>query len=139
MDARPLDQTGADPEPPGRVVVAADEDGRNAEVGEPVQHLVEERDRLQAGQRPVVHVSGDQHGIHALGFDHVHQVVEEGVLGLVEALPVEGAPQMPVGGMQQSHASTLAGTSDRTAAPTTPAASTERSEGDGTSIVSGSE
>ncbi len=103
VDPGPPDQPRPDPQPAGRVVVAADEHRRHPEVRQPVQHVVEHRDRFQPRQRPVVDVSGDQHGVHALGPDHVHQVVQEGALGVVQALPVERAPEMPVGGMQQSH------------------------------------
>ncbi len=70
-----------------------------------MQHVVEQRHRLQARQRAVVHVTGDEHGVDALVPDHRHEVVQEGALGVVQALPVERAPEMPVGGMQQSHGS----------------------------------
>ena len=58
-----VDQPGADAEAAGRVVVPGDHDRRHAEVGEPVQGVVEELDGGQRRHRPVVHVTGHDHRV----------------------------------------------------------------------------
>ncbi len=108
VDTGPVDQPGADAEAAGGVVVAADEHRRHPEICQPVQHLVEERDGVEGGQRAVVDVPRHQHGVDPLLPGHRHQVVEEGALGLVQALPVERAAEVPVGGVQKSHSRALA-------------------------------
>lgn len=49
VDAGPAHESGADAEPPGRVVVAGDHHGGDAEVGEAVQRVVEELDGAERG------------------------------------------------------------------------------------------
>jgi hypothetical protein len=60
-------QAGAGAEAVGRVVVAADHDGGDAEVGELVQSPVEQAYSVQARDGTVVDVARDQQGVHLLG------------------------------------------------------------------------
>ncbi len=104
VDARAFEEARADAEPAGRVVVAGDHDGRDADGGEPVQCPVEEFDGGERRDGPVVDVTGDEDGVHLAGLDGGHQMVEEGGLGVQQGDAVEGPAQVPVRGVQQLHA-----------------------------------
>ncbi|MPM34827.1 hypothetical protein SDC9_81417 [bioreactor metagenome] len=71
--------------------------------GQPAQCLAEQRDRLDRRDGAVVHVTGDQHGVDPLGLDHLDQVVGERLVGGLQALAVQGPPQVPVSGVQDAH------------------------------------
>ena len=58
-----VDQPGADAEPAGRVVVAGDHHRGHAEVGEPVQGVVEQLDGGERRHGPVVDVARDEHRV----------------------------------------------------------------------------
>ena len=94
-------------EPDRRVVVAAGEHHLRAGVDEPGHGLGEQRDGLGRGHRPVVDVAGDQHRVDPLGADDLDEVVEVGRLGVEQPHPVERPSQVPVGGVDQAHASRL--------------------------------
>lgn len=103
MDARVVDEPGADAEATGRVVVPGDHHGRYAGVGEPVQRPVEQLDGGEGRHRPVVHVTGHEDGVHLVRQRGRHEVVDEDRLGVEKADAVEGPPQVPVRRVQESH------------------------------------
>ncbi len=77
VHARLVQQTAAEPEPAGRVVVAADQQDPRAGVVQPEQGVLAELDGVHRRHRPVVDVPGDQDRVHLLGAGHLHQVIEE--------------------------------------------------------------
>lgn len=103
VDARPRDQSRADAEPAGGVVVPGDHDGRHTGVGQPVERVVEQLDGGERWYGPVVDVA--RHDDHVgLVFPHgPHQVVEERGLGVEHRDAVERPPQVPVRGVQDPH------------------------------------
>ncbi len=112
VDAGEVDQPGPEAEASGGVVVAADEHDSGARGGQPAERVVEDGDRIDRGQRPVVDVAGDDHHVDALGPHRLDQEVDELPLGRQQVLPVEGPPEVPVGGVQQPHSPTVGGGSD---------------------------
>jgi hypothetical protein len=103
MDAGTLDQAGGHAQAAGRVVVAADHDGGNAEVGEAVQGVVVEVDCVQSGDGAVVDVAGNKDRVHLVLPHGGQQVVEEDPLVVDERLTVEGPTQVPVRGVEKPH------------------------------------
>ena len=71
--------------------------------GEPGERVVAERDRVDAGQRAVVHVAGDQDHVDRLGAHHLDEVIDIGRLRRQQVLAVQRPAQVPVGGVQQAH------------------------------------
>ena len=65
-------------------------------------------------QRPVVDVAGDDHQVDLLGLHDLQHVVDVGSLGAEHPDTVERPSQVPVGGVQDAHATTLVGHADRT-------------------------
>ena len=116
-DARGVDQPGAEPQPLGRVVVAAGQHDLRPGGGEAGQRLVGEADGVDVGERAVVDVPGDHHEVHPLRGHHVEQVVHVGSLVREHALPVEGPPEVPVGGVEDAHTTNLEGGADSPAYP----------------------
>ena len=94
------------PEPLGGVVVAAGDHHAGAGRGQPGERLVGQVDRVDRRQRPVVDVTGDDDQVDALALDDVEQVVDVRRLVLEHALPVEGPPEVPVGGVEDAHGAT---------------------------------
>ncbi len=103
VDAGAVDESGADAEPAGGVVVAGDHHRGHAEVREAVQGVVEELDRGERGHRAVVHVAGHDHRVHLALAHGGDEVTDELGLGPEHGHPVEGPAEMPVGRVQQSH------------------------------------
>jgi hypothetical protein len=99
----PLEQPGGEAEADRAVVVSAGQHDLRPGVDEPEQRLGEERDGVGGGERTVVDVAADQHGGHRLRPHRVDEVVEEGGLGAQEPDTVEGATQVPVGGVEEPH------------------------------------
>ncbi len=97
-------QGGADSEAVCGVVVSADHDGWYAEVGHLVQALAEQAYRVQAGDGPVVDVSGDEQGVDLLVAGSVADVIKDFTLGVDQVFSVEPAAQVPVRSMQKPHA-----------------------------------
>ena len=79
--------------------------------------LVGQPDRVDVGERAVVDVPGNHHEVHALRGHHVEQVVHVGSLVREHALPVEGPPEVPVGGVEDAHTTNLEGGADSPAYP----------------------
>jgi hypothetical protein len=61
-------------------VVAADHDHAGPRAPQSAQRVAEQRQGLDRGQRPVVDVAAVQDDIHALGPDHLDEVVQECLL-----------------------------------------------------------
>ena len=126
MRMRSRKSAGAVAEADRRVVVARrDDDGRDR--GQPRQRPLEELHRLDGRHAPVVDVARDEHGVdgHAVGrvLDELADAVEHSRLRLVEVHAVERAPEVPVGGVEQPHATTVGPRADTLPAdtPTAPA------------------
>jgi len=85
-------------------VVAADDDQGDAGAGERDEGAVEQRDGLQGWHRAVVDVAADQDGVDRLGLREREQPVEEGLVRVVQAGLEQGAAEVPVGRVEQSHA-----------------------------------
>ena len=98
-----VDQRAVDPEPPRRVVIAADQDHPGAGRPEPGERVLIVRDRVHRRDRAVVDVARDEHGVHALGDHRLDQVVEECRLRFSQVGPVERPPEVPVRGVQEPH------------------------------------
>ena len=54
----------------------------------------------------------NSHGIDWLGGDELDEVVGEGGVRVIEHAPVEVAPQVPVGGVEDPHADTVSQPTD---------------------------
>lgn len=103
----------ADAEAAGRIVVPGDHHRGHAEVGEPVQRVVEQLDGGQRRYRPVVHVPRHHHRVHLALAHGGDEVTDELGLGAEHADPVEGPAEVPVGGVQESHGpGSVSGASD---------------------------
>lgn len=100
MDAGAPDQSRADAQAAGGVVVSGDHHRRHAEVGEPVQGVVEQLDRGQRRHGPVVHVPRHDHRVHGVLPHGGDEVTDELGLGPEHVDPVERAAEMPVGRVQ---------------------------------------
>jgi len=98
-----VDERAVDAEPPGGVVVAADQDHPGAGRAQPGERFLVQRDRVHRRDRPVVDVAGHEHGVHPLGGCRLDEVVEERSLRLPQVGPVERPPEVPVRGMQEPH------------------------------------
>lgn len=103
MDARAPDESGADTEAAGRVVVAGDHHRRHAQVGEAVQGIVEQLHRGERRHGTVVHVSRHDQRVDGVLAHGRHEVADELGLGAEHADPVERPAEVPVGSVQQSH------------------------------------
>ena len=117
-DAGGVDQPGAEPEPLRGVVVAAREHDPGPRARQPGQGLVGQPHGVDRRQRPVVDVTGDDDQVDPLGLDDLEQVVD--VCGLVREHPlaVERPAQVPVGGVEDAHTTTVGADADTTREPT---------------------
>ena len=68
------------------------------------QRLVQHLDGVRRGQRPVIHVSGDQHEVDPAVPHDLGHLGEDLTLGVQQAGAVEGAADVPVGGVEDQHA-----------------------------------
>ena len=106
-DGQALSQeVGAEAEALGGVVVARGED-HPGQVRQAAQGLIQKADRVGGRDGAVVDVPGHDDGVDRLAAGELDEVVGEGRLGVVQDAPVEGAPQVPVGGVQDPHGCTL--------------------------------
>jgi hypothetical protein len=94
-------------EPHRRVVVAAGQQQPGAGRAQPDQRVVQQPHRVDRGQRPVVHVARHHDQVDPLVADDLHQVVEEGGLGVEQVDAVQPPAQVPVGGVEDAHSWTL--------------------------------
>ncbi len=112
-----VDQPRPEAQPLGGVVVAAGDHHPRPGGREPGEGLVGEPHRVDGRQRPVVDVAGEDDQVDLLGHHDLDQVVDEGSLMGEHALPVEGPPQVPVGGVEDPHAPNLGSSTDTPALP----------------------
>ena len=96
-------------------MVAAGDHHLGPRGGQPGERVVGQLDGVDRRQRPVVDVAGDHHEVDPLGLDRVEQVVDVRRLGAEHPDTVEGTAQVPVGGVEDAHATTVGGGADRTA------------------------
>ena len=94
-------------EPDGGVVVAAGDHEGGTGVGDPGDRVVPQLDGLRGRDGPVEDVPAEQDRVHLLLADHLHQVVDPRPVRRSQVRPVQGAAQVPVGGVEQAHATTL--------------------------------
>ena len=81
-------------------MVAAGQHHLRAGAGQPHQGVVEQADDVDARQRAVVDVAGDQDDVDRLVADDGDELVDEGALGVKHPDAVERPAQMPVRGVQ---------------------------------------
>ena len=98
-----LEQGRREAQPDGGVVVAAGQHHLGAGIDEARDGLGQQGDGVRSGQGSVVHVPGDEDGIHGLGPHRLDKVVDEGRLGVEEPHLVEGPAQVPVGRVDEAH------------------------------------
>ena len=92
----------------------AGRDDHTRQLAQPDQRGLQQRHRLQRRERAVVHVAGDQNGVHLFGPHRLDQMVEERRVGRPQVDAVQRAPEVPVGGVQNPHARTLRTPTDKT-------------------------
>ena len=68
--------------------------------GEADECVVQQFDGRDGWNGAVVDVAGHEDGVHPFAAHHVHEVVEERGLVLDEVDSVQGAAQVPVGGVE---------------------------------------
>ena len=101
-------EIGTEPEARRAVVVAGDHDHRYAETAHDApKDLVQQLDRLGGRYAAIVDVAGDEHGRRPDVGDEVDELVEDVLLVVGQVDCVEQSTEMPVGGMDESHARTL--------------------------------
>ena len=76
-------------------------------VRQAAQGVIQKANRIGGRDGAVVNVPGHDDGIDLLAAGELDEVVGEGRLGVIQEAPVEGAPQMPIGGVQDPHDRTL--------------------------------
>ena len=81
------------------------DDHDRAELAQPPQRLVGEPDGVDRRQRAVVEVARDAPPLDPLGARGRHDVLDARRLRGEQRLPVEGAAEVPVGGVQDPHRS----------------------------------
>ena len=113
-----VDEAGAEAESLGGVVVAAADHDLGPRSGQPHQGLVRQAYGVDRRECAVVDVAGDHDEVDALGLDHLEQVVDVRSLVPEHAFPVEGPPEVPVGGVEDAHETTVGAAADTTREPT---------------------
>ncbi len=117
MDAGARRQVRAETEPDGRVVVAAREHDRYTRRGEAGERVVEQGNGVGRRHRAVVDVSGDQDRVHLALDREFGQPGQERALVREQRFAVQGAPEMPVGRMEQTHGRSMRRGADSSAVP----------------------
>ena len=90
------------------VVVAGAEDDVHAGAHEAGECLVEQGGAFGGGDGAVVDVAADEEGVDAFGVHVVEQFVDELLVFAGEGAAVEGAAEVPVGGVQDLHGFSMA-------------------------------
>ena len=88
-------------------MIAGDHRDGGAGLVQAQQRVLEQLDRGERRDRPVVHVTGDEHRVDRLGADDRHQVVDECLLRGAEIGPVQRTSEMPIGRVEQAHTRTV--------------------------------
>ena len=105
-----LQQAGAEADALGGVVVAGDEHHRDLEPEHHVgEEAIEQLDRLLGGHRAIVDVARQQQGVGAVGGYVAAELVQRMLLILEQALAVEHAPQVEIGGVDEAGHGSLDG------------------------------
>ena len=85
-------------------MVARGHDDRDFQAQQQLrQHIVEEPDRLGRRDRPVVDIPRHDHCVHPGVARHLDELAQHVALVLREVDLVEQPPEVPVGGVQESH------------------------------------
>ena len=105
-------------------MVAAGQHHLGPRAGQPDQRLVGQPHRVDLRQRPVVDVTGDDDEVDPLGLDDLEQVVDVRRLVREHPLAVERPAQVPVGGVEDAHVTTVGADADTTREPTPVAVAT---------------
>ena len=90
------------------VVVAGAEDDLHAGAHEAGECLVEQGGAFGGGDGAVVDIAADEEGVDAFGVHVVEQFVDELLMFAGEGAAVEGAAEVPVGGVQDLHGFSMA-------------------------------
>ena len=90
------------------VVVAGAEDDLHAGAHEAGECLVEQGGAFGGGDGAVVDIAADEEGVDAFGVHVVEQFVDELLVFTGEGAAVEGAAEVPVGGVQNLHGFSMA-------------------------------
>ena len=108
MHAGGFEEGGAVAEAAEGVVVAGAEDDLHASAHEAGECLVEQGGAFGGGDGAVVDVAADEEGVDAFGVHVVEQFVDELLVFAGEGAAVEGAAEVPVGGVQDLHGFSMA-------------------------------
>ena len=108
MHAGGFEEGGAVAEAAEGVVVAGAEDDLHASAHEAGECLVEQRGAFGGGDGAVVDVAADEEGVDTFGVHVVEQFVDELLVFAGEGAAVEGAAEVPVGGVQDLHGFSMA-------------------------------
>ena len=103
-----FEEGGAVAEAAEGVVVAGAEDDFHAGAHEAGERLVEQGGAFGSGDGAVVDVAADEEGVDTFGVHVVEQFVDELLVFAGEGAAVEGAAEVPVGGVQNLHAFSMA-------------------------------
>jgi hypothetical protein len=107
VHAGPLQQLAVRAEPCGRVVVAAGDDHAGPGPGELQQGPPPGGEGLYRRDGAVEDVARDEDHVHPFLPHDLDDVVHPGLVGVGEVGAVETATEVPVGGVEQAHATTL--------------------------------
>ena len=103
-----FEERGAVAEAAEGVVVAGAEDDVHASAHEAGECLVEQGGAFGGGDGAVVDVAADEEGVDTFGVHVVEQFVDELLVFTGEGAAVEGAAEVPVGGVQDLHGFSMA-------------------------------
>ena len=107
-----VDQPGCEAKSLSRVVIAAGDQHPGSGTGQACESVVGKSDRVDRGEGPVVDVAGKHHHVDRLSRHHLEQMVDERSLVIEHPLSMEGAPEMPVGGVEDPHTTNLGAATD---------------------------
>ena len=99
---------GAVAKPAEGVVVAGAEDDLHAGAHEAGECLVEQSGAFGGGDSAVIDIAADEESINACGVHVVEQFVDELLVFAGKGAAVEGAAEVPVGGVQNLHGFSIA-------------------------------
>jgi len=97
-----LEQSGTKPESIGTVVVAWDQDDRGVQLScDPHDQIIEEVHRFGGRNRSIVDITGDEQCGGLALLHEFNQLLEDDALVFEQALAVQLAPQVEVGGVNK--------------------------------------
>jgi hypothetical protein len=77
--------------------------------GEALDDFVKKSQRLNRWDCAVKNVAGDDYGINRAANSQIDKEFKCLLLRLLQPIPVQGTPKVPIRGVQQSHGATLPG------------------------------